>query len=64
MDSNFKAATSESISRSLLEVRKIMSADVPMDITEKQSALGVGSLLSLLFAISLGALGALIVVPK
>ncbi len=41
-----------------------MSADVQIDITQKQSALGVGSLLSLLFAIGLGALGALIVVPN
>ncbi len=41
-----------------------MSIQVPIDVSERRSALGVGSLVSLLFAVGLGALGALIVLPN
>jgi len=41
-----------------------MSSDSNMNVSDPQSALGIGSLMSLLFAASLGALGAVIVLPN
>ncbi len=41
-----------------------MTSENPADITERESALGIGSLVSLLLAISLGALGAVIALPS
>ncbi len=41
-----------------------MSADLQTNLAEPRSALGVGSLVSLLVAIGLGALGALIIIPN
>lgn len=40
-----------------------MSSEPRGNVSEPKSALGIGSLVSLLFAVSLGALGALIVLP-
>ncbi len=40
-----------------------MSADLQPNLSEPRTALGVGSLVSLLIAVGLGALGALIIIP-
>jgi len=41
-----------------------MSSEPHVNLTDPQSALGIGSLMSLLLAVSLGALGALVVLPN